>query len=306
MSYYADKIDSLRDIFGVEDVEVGFDFVRVANNRYLVSEDVILVEEATETSSKREAEDLDFSLSEHELIFKDYFDLVDLEPLSRMRTCDLGCGAGLFTYFLAQRSREVVAVDMSDAIFDARRNLKNCNNIIFIRCDLRRLPLREDFCYLLCSLGVLHHLSTPGLDEVRKLRRFAPELLIYVYYAMDNRPIYFRWAYLLVIGLRSLLWPIRHSMLRHLVCWIITRLLYWPFLQFGRFVDWAWDSGSHIPFYEEYKGLNLSQVEKDIWNRLTVEVEQRFRRAEILELRDTFREVVISDGLPYYHFLCSR
>jgi SAM-dependent methyltransferase len=56
------------------------------------------------------------------------------------------------------------------------------------------MPLADgsmDFGY---SLGVLHHLPDPlaGLaDCVRKLKPGAP-MLIYIYYAFDNRPAWFR------------------------------------------------------------------------------------------------------------------
>ena len=65
-------------------------------------------------------------------------------------------------------------------------------NTLFFMGDIKALPFADDFCDFLFCLGVLHHLPAPCLDEVRALRRYAPRLLIFLYYALDNRPFHYR------------------------------------------------------------------------------------------------------------------
>jgi ubiquinone/menaquinone biosynthesis C-methylase UbiE len=98
---------------------------------------------------------------------------------------------GRWSFFAKDHCREIMLVDFSDAIFMARKNLADADNALFFMCDLKRLPFRDGFADFLFCLGVLHHLPTPCLDEVRALRRAAPKLLIFLYYALANRPWYF-------------------------------------------------------------------------------------------------------------------
>src|SRR5215813_7513578 len=76
----------------------------------------------------------------------------------------------------------------------AQKSLASLTNVEFHVAPLDAMPLPDnsmDFGY---SLGVLHHLPDPaaGLAAcVKKLKRGAP-MLIYVYYAFENRPAWFR------------------------------------------------------------------------------------------------------------------
>ncbi|MBL0059823.1 MAG: hypothetical protein IPP35_12160 [Elusimicrobia bacterium] len=49
----------------------------------------------------------------------------------------------------------------------------------------------------------------PCLDEVRAIARYAPRLLVFLYYSLDNRPFYYRWALQAVTLARTILCQIR-------------------------------------------------------------------------------------------------
>jgi SAM-dependent methyltransferase len=76
----------------------------------------------------------------------------------------------------------------------AARNLADRSNCRLHHASIDALPFPDgsmDFGY---SLGVLHHMPDPaaGLAAcVRKLKPGAP-FLVYLYYAMENRPAWFR------------------------------------------------------------------------------------------------------------------
>ena len=108
----------------------------------------------------------------------------------------------------------MVLIDFSDAIFEARRNLKEADNCIFFMGDLKKLPFRDDFADFLFSLGVLHHLPADCLDEVRNLKRFARKILIFLYYALDNRPLYFRMILKAVTLVRGMICRVRNELFR--------------------------------------------------------------------------------------------
>jgi SAM-dependent methyltransferase/uncharacterized protein YbaR (Trm112 family) len=74
---------------------------------------------------------------------------------------EAGCGKGRHTHRIASwGARDIVAVDLSDAIdlaFDATRGMENAH---VIQADIYNLPLKQAFDYAF-SVGVLHHLPDP-------------------------------------------------------------------------------------------------------------------------------------------------
>ena len=334
--YYEDKRESLRDLFGASTVRVEANRIVVDGKEYPVLNDVILLLPPnlwpTAVSNRRStgaedgasahagedgiAKDIQFTfgeewqgfpeiLPEHEEEFRLYFDLVDLGSLANARICDLGCGIGRWSHFLKDRCREMVLLDFSEAIFVARENLRGAGNALFFLGDLRRMPFRDDFADFLFTLGVLHHLPTGALEEVRALSRRAPNLLVFLYYALDNRPVFWRGLLSAVTGVRLVLSRAEGPRLRSALTWAFTIGVYLPLISLGHAVrplGWA----SKVPLYDFYRGKSLRRIRQDVYDRFFTRIEQRFRKEEILALRDTFREVVVSDDPPYWHFLCRR
>jgi len=231
-------------------------------------------------------------------------DLVDLGTLRDSLVCDLGCGMGRWSFFLKDHCRALVLVDFSEAIFSARRNLAGANACFFMG-DLTRLPFADDFCDFLICLGVLHHLPQACLEAVRRLRRAAPRLLIYLYYALDNRPAYFRALLTPVSALRRMLSRVRSARLRRWFSFAVARLVYRPFVWLGRALR-AIGVRAVVPLFEYYETLSNKRMEQDVYDRFFTPIEQRVSRVEIAALSDTFREVRVSPGLPFWHFLCIR
>ncbi|MBN2358725.1 MAG: class I SAM-dependent methyltransferase [Deltaproteobacteria bacterium] len=332
MSYYGDKRAALCDLFGSDDVEVARAELRVGRRRYPIVDDVIVLT-APERWPRGLTERLDRApaagagetpfaadvqrsfgaewqsypslLPEHAEEFARYFDLIDLAGLRDRRLCDLGCGNGRFSFHAAPLCRQLVLVDFSDAIFAARRNLQPHRHCLFFLADLTELPFRDDCCDLLFCLGVLHHLPTPCLEAVRDLRRLAPELLIYLYYALDNRLPHFRWLLRGVTAARRRLCRIEDERFRRAFAAAGARLIYRPLVRLGQTLEpLGWQH--QVPLYDGYRGQSVARIEQDVYDRFFTPIEQRVTRIEIASLRDAFSEVVIAPGGPYWHFLCRR
>lgn len=328
-AYYADKRASLERLFGTRDLEVGRDFLRVGSARYPIVRDVIQLVEGRDYRDRdgaRErpevlspgpiaadirdtfgAEWQEFSeiLPEHEAEFRQYFDLVPLDSLRGKRVADLGCGMGRWSHFLREVCSEIVLVDFSEAIFVARRNLEGCPRALFFQGDLERLPFVPDSFDFAFSLGVLHHLPTPALVAARRLAPLAPRLLLYFYYALDNRPAHYRVLLAGVTATRRVLWRIRSESFRRAFAWIVAATVYRPMVALGDVAE-SFGAGRSVPLWEFYHGRSLRRVSQDVYDRFFTRIEQRVSRAEILTLRDTFAEVHVSEGVPYWHFLCVR
>jgi hypothetical protein len=171
--------------------------------------------------------------------------------------------------------------------------------------DLQALPFRKDFCDFLVCLGVLHHLPTPCLEAVRGLRNSAPRLLVFLYYALDNRPWYFRLLLAPVTLLRRLLWRVRHPGLRKAFARAMALIVYRPLVVLGTLVR-PIGLSRYVPLYEFYHGKSIYRIEQDVYDRFFTRIEQRVSRRDIRSLQGSFAQVLVSDHLPYWHFLCVR
>ena len=329
----ASKLQTLKDIFGTNDLNLEATRLVVDGRVYPIIDDVIILLDPSQypnaspnvlgrlEDGKLErpsdfAEDIQFTfgqewqefpriLPEHEADFRNYFDLVDLEKLKGARVCDLGCGIGRWSYFLAGKCRELVLVDFSDAIFVARRNLADADNAFFFMADLKRLPFRTDFADFLFCLGVLHHLPMPAIDAVRALREYAPRLLIYLYYSLDNRPFYFQILLSVVTALRLITSRVRNATFRSAFTWLGTVGMYLPLVFLGALVR-PLGLSRYVPVSEAYQGKKLEAIRQDVYDRFFTRIEQRCSRKQIMELEDSFSTVMVSSKFPYWHFVCAR
>ena len=128
-------------------------------------------------------------------LFGDYFSIFPWHLLSEDAVgFDLGCGSGRWAKLVAPRVQTLHCIDPSDAIEVARRNLTTHANCRIHKASVDDIPLDDqtmDFGY---SLGVLHHIPDTRAalsDCVAKLKPGAP-FLLYLYYAFDNRPMWFQ------------------------------------------------------------------------------------------------------------------
>lgn len=78
-----------------------------------------------------------------------------------------------------------------------------------------------------------------------------------------------------------------------------------PFIALGRALE-AIGVSTPIPLYETYKGKGVARIRQDVYDRFFTGIEQRFSRADIMGLEDMFDSVLVSEGLPYWHFVCER
>lgn len=329
-SYYSDKLELLADLFGAS-VELQSDQLHVDTRIYPIVDDVIVLlpaehrppslarSQATtappesaafsplvQYSFGQEWRRFDRVLPEHDQEFAAYFDLVDLSALHDARVVDLGCGNGRWSHHIARFCRELILIDFSDAIFIARRNLARVDHALFFMGDVTRLPFRPDFADFAFCLGVLHHLPVPALAALCGIAHYAPRFLVYLYYALENRPWYFRTLNRGITITRHLMARVRDPRARSVIAALAAIGLYWPFVQLGRVAN-TFGHGNRIPLYEAYVNKSLQRIQQDAYDRLFTSIEQRVSRKSIeADLSTAFTSVQISNAAPYWHFLCVR
>jgi ubiquinone/menaquinone biosynthesis C-methylase UbiE len=90
-------------------------------------------------------------------------------PAPESRLLEVACGPGYVALAFAERCREVVGVDLTDALLniaDTKRQERGLTNVRFQRGDAERLPFADrEFDATVCRLA-FHHME----DALRVLR----------------------------------------------------------------------------------------------------------------------------------------
>jgi ubiquinone/menaquinone biosynthesis C-methylase UbiE len=225
---------------------------------------------------------------ELEVIFGDYFSLFPWESLPTGAVgFDLGCGSGRWARFVAPQVGHLHCIDPSAAALQvARRNLSGFQNCEFHCASVDSIPLPDgsaDFGY---SLGVLHHVpdTQAGIQQcVRKLKPGAP-FLIYLYYAFDNRPWWFRllWRISDLLRLMVSKLPFR---VKYLFCDVLALTVYWPLARLARTLEKLGMDVSHLPL-TAYRNRSFYSMRTDALDRFGTRLEQRFTREQIRQMME--------------------
>ncbi len=236
-------------------------------------------------------------------IFDDYFLIFPWNVLpADAAGFDLGCGSGRWARLVAPRVYKLHCIDPSNAIDVARKNLLNIPNCVFHRAGVDDIPLgirTMDFGY---SLGVLHHIpdTVSALRAcVSKLKPGAP-FLLYLYYAFDNRPFWFRWAWNASELMRVIVSRLPYQM-RYSVSQIIAVFLYWPLARLANFCEKIGINVSNFPL-SFYRNCGFYVMRTDALDRFGTRLEQRFTKIQIAEMMESagLDNISFSDKTPYW------
>ena len=241
---------------------------------------------------------------ERQRLFDEYFSLFPWDRLPDDSVgADVGCGSGRWAALAAPRVGRLHCVDASGgALAVAKRTLRDCSNVEFHHASVAALPFDDsslDFAY---SLGVLHHVpdTRAGITScVRVLKPGAP-LLLYLYYAFDNRPRWFRavWAASDVVrrGVSRLPYGLRFA-----VSQALAGLVYWPLARTARVLERGGRDVESMPLYA-YRNLSFYTMRTDALDRFGTQLEQRFTQDQIRSMMEAagLTDVRFRDGGPYW------
>jgi SAM-dependent methyltransferase len=243
---------------------------------------------------------------ELERIWQSYFRVFPWAELPEgARGVDIGCGSGRWARFVAPRVGALSCVDPSaQALGVAQRSLAGAEAVSFTVGAAGDLPFPDrsfDFAY---SLGVLHHTPDTAAslrDCVRVVRPGGP-FLVYLYYALDDRPAWFRalWRASDVVrsGLSRL--PFR---VRRWTADVIAVVVYWPLARGARLVERrrGGAAAERVPL-SLYRDKSLYVMRNDALDRFGTPLEQRFTRAEIESMMRAagLERITFSDEPPFW------
>lgn len=237
-------------------------------------------------------------------IFESYFKIFPWESLpENAKGFDLGCGSGRWAKSVAPRVGTLVCIDASaDALEVAKTNLKNQTNCEFHNASVAEMPLENgsmDFGY---SLGVLHHIPNPieGIKQcTSKLKKGAP-FLIYLYYAFDNRPAWFRAVWKISDIFRRGIAKLPTS-LKHFVAEVIALTVYFPLARIAYLLEKIGLNVSAFPL-SIYRDKSFYTMRTDALDRFGTRLEYRFTRREIEEMLSEaeLEKIEFSDEMPFW------
>ena len=242
---------------------------------------------------------------ELEKIWQDYFNIFPWEVLPEGGGigADIGCGSGRWAEFVLPNVKMLHLVDPSVvAIGVAQNKLSTFDNANFHITDTSNLPFKDgslDFAY---SLGVLHHIPDiqSAFNNISiKLKQGAP-FLVYLYYALDNKPKWFKLLWLLSNMIRIIISKLPYKG-RYFISQIIAIMFYWPVCSVGSFLHTLNIKPSNWPL-SYYIGKPLYVMRNDALDRFGTSLETRFSKAEIQQLYETngFSNIKFSDFEPFW------
>jgi len=242
--------------------------------------------------------------AELEKRFREYFRLFPWEELPPEAVgLDLGCGSGRWARFVAPRVGRLECVDASPAALAvAERTLQDHDNCRFHVASVDAMPLPAssmDFGY---SLGVLHHVpdAAAGLRACAERLKPGAPFLLYLYYALDDRPGWFRGLWRAAdLGRRTI------SRLPHrakiAVTSAIAGLVYLPLARLSLLLERSGRDVDAVPL-STYRRSGFYTMRTDALDRFGTRLEQRFSAEEVRAMMEAagLERVEISTEPPYW------
>jgi ubiquinone/menaquinone biosynthesis C-methylase UbiE len=244
------------------------------------------------------------SKSELQEIFDQYFGIFPWNTLSPKAVgFDLGCGSGRWARVVGPRVGMLHCIDASGAALEvAKRTLRQLPNCTFHHASVDAIPLDDnsmDFGY---SLGVLHHIpdTAAGIRScVKKLKSRSP-LLLYLYYAFDNRPLWFRAIWRGTDLLRRVI-SSSPFFIRYPLSQTIAALVYWPLARLSMLLEYFGVNVESIPL-SWYRRLSFYTMRTDAFDRFGTRIEQRFTATQILRMMEGagLERISFSHSMPFW------
>jgi SAM-dependent methyltransferase len=244
------------------------------------------------------------SVLEREELFQKYFGIFPWHSLPpNAQGFDLGCGSGRWAALVAPRVGQLHCIDASEAALSiAQKTLGSETNCVFHHAGVDAIPLPDssmDFGY---SLGVLHHVpdTQAGIRScVAKLKVGAP-FLIYLYYALDNKPWWFRAAWKATDAARKRIADLPERQ-KEFVCDVTAAGIYWPLARASKVMEQVGLDVGNMPL-SAYRTSSFYTMRTDARDRFGTRLEQRFTRVEIemMMISAGLTDIRFRDDVPYW------
>jgi len=236
--------------------------------------------------------------------FLEYFEIFPWHDLpSDAEGFDMGCGSGRWARFVSARVGRLHCIEPSvRALTVAKQVLADKNNLVFHQGSVAASGLptsSQDFGY---SLGVLHHVpdTAAAIQSCAALLKPNAPLLLYLYYAFDNRPVWFRviWRVSNIGRLFICCLPVRF---KQFVTDLIAIVIYWPLARLAALLESFGLPVDVIPL-SYYRHNSFYTMRTDARDRFGTPLEHRFTRKKIIAMCQAagLTDLRFSSHAPYW------
>jgi len=245
-------------------------------------------------------------LSEKELFntFQKYFSIFPFGEISTdAEGFDMGCGSGRWARFIAPVVGKLHCIEPSaQACEVAKKNLCSFENCFFYHATVDKISLPEnsmDFGY---CLGVLHHVSKTqnGINKCVTLLKPGAPFLLYLYYAFDNKPAWFRVIWKTSDILRKAVCIMPYP-IKYLLCQLIALFVYFPLARTALLLEQSSLKITNFPL-SSYRNKSFYTMRTDALDRFGTRLEKRFTQVQIKEMmvEAGLENIVFNQQEPYW------
>lgn len=244
------------------------------------------------------------SESDHQGMFDGYFHIFPWHEIpSDSVGVDVGCGSGRWAALVAPKVGHLHLVDPSeDALSVAKQNLSKSINATFHKSSVDNLPFNDlslDFAY---ALGVLHHVpdTMEAIKSIARILKPGAPFLVYLYYAFDQRPWWFRTLWRISDMIRRVI-SVLPGRAKNICCDVIALTVYLPLAMAAWLLDRLGILPSSWPL-SYYRDRNFYVLRTDALDRFGTRLEQRFTQSEIRSMLESsgFERVRFSNTQPFW------
>ena len=157
-------------------------------------------------------------------------------------------------------------------------------------------------------MGVLHHTNqlNLGLKFCNRVLKKDSPFLIYLYYDLENRPLYYKFLWKFSNFFRKII-SLLPFKFKKIITDVIAILVYFPCARISLLFNLIGFDVFNFPL-SDYKNKSLYTMRTDALDRFGTKLERRFSKKDIEELllNNGFKEVVFSSNMPYWVAFCRK
>ncbi|CAN5413021.1 hypothetical protein BH09BAC5_BH09BAC5_22490 [soil metagenome] len=251
-----------------------------------------------------------FSDEEIKKAGEQYFDIVTKEMLNENSfVLDIGCGSGRWSKFISPRAKFIEAIDPGSAVNAAVQLTNSCDNVRITQAGFGGIPFEKESFDFVFSLGVVHHLpdTNGAVKEAAAMVKKGGWLLLYIYYALENRNSFYRLIFKCSDLFRKIISKFPKG-LKFFTCELIAVFIYGPFVLLSKFVKlFGGNTWKKIPLsYYSQHPWKISR--NDALDRFGTPLEKRFTKNQIEEMliNSGLKNIVFSENEPYWHVVARK
>lgn len=175
-------------------------------------------------------------------------------------------------------------------------------NCEFHRASVNAIPLPDDSMDFGYAIGVLHHVpnTAEGIKRCAgKLKPGAP-FLLYLYYAFDNRPSWFRAIWRVTDAGGGIVSRLPYTA-KYSITFLVALIVYSPLARASRLLEKKGVDVESIPL-AGYRNRAFYTMRNDALDRFGTRLEHRFTGGQIRAMMEAagFERILFSQRSPYW------